>query len=1377
MAQAYVGQKRIRRYYGKIREVLEMPNLIEVQKSSYDLFLRSGDADKPLDGEGIQGTFQSVFPIKDFNETAVLEFVKYELEKPKYDVDECMQRDLTYAAPLKVTLRLIVFDVDETTGARSVKDIKEQDVYMGDMPLMTMNGTFIVNGTERVIVSQMHRSPGVFFDHDKGKTHSSGKLLFACRIIPYRGSWLDFEFDAKDIVFARIDRRRKLPVTTLLYALGMDQEGIMDAYYDTISFRHVKNKGWVTRFFPGRVSGTRPSYDLVDAATGEVILKAGEKATPRMVKKWRDEGKVTELLVPFDHILGRYVAKDIINEQTGEIWVEAGDELTMDYDRDGEPKGGTVKLLLDQGITEIPVLDIDNVNVGPYIRNTMAADKNMGRDTALMDIYRVMRPGEPPTVEAASALFDTLFFDKERYDLSAVGRVKMNMRLDLAKPDTQRTLDRDDIIACIKALTELRDGKGEIDDIDHLGNRRVRSVGELMENQYRVGLLRMERAIKERMSSVEIDTIMPQDLINAKPAAAAVREFFGSSQLSQFMDQTNPLSEVTHKRRLSALGPGGLTRERAGFEVRDVHPTHYGRMCPIETPEGQNIGLINSLATFARVNKYGFIETPYRKVIDGKVTDDVVYMSATEEMRHTVAQANAAQSTEGKFTDDLISSRKAGEFMLNPPDAIDLIDVSPKQLVSVAASLIPFLENDDANRALMGSNMQRQAVPLLQSDAPFVGTGIEAVVARDSGAAIMARRAGVIDQVDATRIVVRATEMLEPGEPGVDIYRLRKFKRSNQSSCINQRPLVKVGDRVARGEVVADGPCTDMGELALGRNVIVAFMPWNGYNYEDSILISERILKDDVFTSIHIEEYEVAARDTKLGPEEITRDIPNVGEEALRNLDEAGIVYIGAEVQPGDILVGKITPKGESPMTPEEKLLRAIFGEKASDVRDTSLRLPPGAYGTIVEVRVFNRHGVDKDERALQIEREEVERLARDRDDELAILERNIYSRLKSLIMGKVAVKGPKGVKAGSTIDDDLLAGLSRGQWWQLALGEEAEAKEVEALHDQFEAQKRALDHRFDDKVEKVRRGDDLPPGVMKMVKVFVAVKRKLQPGDKMAGRHGNKGVISKVVPAEDMPFLADGTPVDLVLNPLGVPSRMNVGQILETHMGWAARGLGLKIDDALQEYRRSGDLTPVREAMRFAYGDETYEGAFGELGEEDLVEKAGFVTRGVPIATPVFDGAKEADVNDALIRAGFDKSGQSEVFDGRTGEKFARRVTVGVKYMLKLHHLVDDKLHARSTGPYSLVTQQPLGGKAQFGGQRLGEMEVWALEAYGAAYTLQEMLTVKSDDVAGRTKVYESIVKGEDNFEAGVPESFNVLVKEVRGLGLNMELLDAEEE
>ncbi|PPB79600.1 DNA-directed RNA polymerase subunit beta [Albidovulum inexpectatum] len=1377
MAQATVGQKRIRRYYGKIREVLEMPNLIEVQKASYDLFLKSGDGDKPLDGEGIQGVFQSVFPIKDFNEKAILEFVKYELEKPKFDVEECQARDLTYAAPLKVTLRLIVFDVDEETGAKSVKDIKEQDVYMGDMPLMTSNGTFIINGTERVIVSQMHRSPGVFFDHDKGKTHASGKLLFACRIIPYRGSWLDFEFDAKDLVFARIDRRRKLPVTTLLYALGMDQDDIMSAYYDTVTFKLAKNKGWVTKFFPERVRGTRPSYDLVDAATGEVILKAGDKATPRMVKKWIDEGKVTELLVPFDHIVGRFVAHDIINEETGAIYAEAGEELTLTLDKDGEISGGTLKTLLDNGITEIPVLDIDNVNVGPYIRNTMAADKNWNRETALMDIYRVMRPGEPPTVEAADALFQSLFFDRERYDLSAVGRVKMNMRLALDKPDTQRTLDREDIVACIKALVELRDGRGEVDDIDHLGNRRVRSVGELMENQYRVGLLRMERAIKERMSSVEIDTVMPQDLINAKPAAAAVREFFGSSQLSQFMDQTNPLSEVTHKRRLSALGPGGLTRERAGFEVRDVHPTHYGRMCPIETPEGPNIGLINSLATYARVNKYGFIETPYRRVKDGQVTDEVVYMSATEEMRHTIAQANAQLDENGRFVNELVSTRQGGEFMLNPPEAVDLIDVSPKQLVSVAAALIPFLENDDANRALMGSNMQRQAVPLLQADAPFVGTGMEGKVALDSGAAIVARRGGVIDQVDATRIVIRATEDLEPGDPGVDIYRLRKFQRSNQNTCINQKPLVKVGQKVAKGDVIADGPSTDQGELALGKNVIVAFMPWNGYNYEDSILISERIVRDDVFTSIHIEEYEVAARDTKLGPEEITRDIPNVGEEALRNLDEAGIVYIGAEVGPGDILVGKITPKGESPMTPEEKLLRAIFGEKASDVRDTSLRLPPGDYGTVVEVRVFNRHGVEKDERALQIEREEIERLARDRDDELAILERNIYARLKALLLGKVAVKGPKGVKANSEITEELLDSLSKGQWWQLALAEESDAQEVEALNAQFEAQKRALEHRFEDKVEKVRRGDDLPPGVMKMVKVFVAVKRKLQPGDKMAGRHGNKGVVSKVVPIEDMPFLADGTPVDIVLNPLGVPSRMNVGQILETHMGWAARGLGLKIDEALQEYRRSGDLTPVREALKYGYGEEAYAEAFADLDEEALVERAEIVKRGVPIATPVFDGAKEDDVNDALIRAGFDTSGQSELFDGRTGEKFARPVTVGVKYLLKLHHLVDDKIHARSTGPYSLVTQQPLGGKAQFGGQRFGEMEVWALEAYGAAYTLQEMLTVKSDDVAGRTKVYEAIVKGEDNFEAGVPESFNVLVKEVRGLGLNMELLDAEEE
>ena len=1378
MVQTYSGTKRIRRHYGKIREVLDIPNLIVVQKQSYDLFLRSGDEETPKQDEGINAVFHSVFPIRDFNETAVLEYVKYDLEKPKYDVEECMSRDMTYAAPLKVTLRLIVFDVDDETGARSIKDIKEQDVFMGDLPLMTPNGTFVVNGTERVVVSQMHRSPGVFFDHDRGKTHSSGKLLFASRIIPYRGSWLDFEFDAKDTVFARIDRRRKLPVTTLLYALGMDQEDICNAYYDTVNYKYDKKKNaWISKFFPERIRGIKPSTDIIDAKTGEVIAEAGVKVTPRTVKKLIESGAVENILSPFEAIIGRYIAQDIINEETGEIYAEAGDELTVSYDKNDQINGGLVHVLLEQGITDIPTLDIDNVNVGPYIRNTMAADKNWNRDSALTDIYRVMRPGEPPAVEAASALFDNLFFDSERYDLSAVGRVKMNMRLELDAEDTVRVLRKEDIVAVVRALVGLRDGIGEVDDIDHLGNRRVRSVGELMENQYRVGLLRMERAIKERMSSVEIDTTMPQDLINAKPAAAAVREFFGSSQLSQFMDQTNPLSEITHKRRLSALGPGGLTRERAGFEVRDVHPTHYGRMCPIETPEGPNIGLINSLASFARVNKYGFIETPYRKVVDGTVTDDVQYMSATEEMRYTVAQANAKLDDKGRFINDLASARVGGEYMLSPRENIDYIDVSPKQLVSIGASLIPFLENDDANRALMGANMQRQAVPLLRVSAPFVGTGIEETVARDSGAAIMANRAGVIDQVDAMRIVVRATGKLDPGDPGVDIYRLRKFQRSNQNTCINQRPLVKVGDKVAMGEVIADGPSTDIGELALGKNALVAFMPWNGYNYEDSILISERIVKDDVFTSVHIEEFEVAARDTKLGPEEITRDIPNVGEEALRNLDESGIVYIGAEVGPADILVGKITPKGESPMTPEEKLLRAIFGEKASDVRDSSLRLPPGDFGTVVDVRVFNRHGIEKDERALQIEREEVEQLSRDRDDEIAILDRNSFSRLKKMLLKQTFVKGPKGVNAEGVIDAELLDSLSKGQWWQLIVEDETIAEGIEALHKQYTVQKDALTARFEDKVEKVRRGDDMAPGVMKMVKVFIAVKRKLQPGDKMAGRHGNKGVISKVVPIEDMPFLQDGTPVDIVLNPLGVPSRMNIGQIFETHMGWAARGLGQSIAESLAQYRRSGDMTPVQDAMKIAYGDQVYQEAIKPMSKDEFLEAASNVTEGVPIATPVFDGAKEADVNDALERAGFATSGQSIVYDGRTGEQFARPVTVGVKYLLKLHHLVDDKIHARSTGPYSLVTQQPLGGKAQFGGQRFGEMEVWALEAYGAAYTLQEMLTVKSDDVAGRTKVYESIVKGEDNFEAGVPESFNVLVKEIRSLGLNIQLLDAESE
>jgi DNA-directed RNA polymerase subunit beta len=1360
MAQTFTGRKRVRKFFGKIREVAEMPNLIEVQKASYDQFLLVKEPPGGRPNEGLQAVFKSVFPISDFSNTSQLEFVKYEFEAPKYDVDECHQRGMTYAAPLKVTLRLIVFDIDEETGARSVKDIKEQDVYMGDIPLMTNNGTFIVNGTERVIVSQMHRSPGVFFDHDKGKTHSSGKLLFAARIIPYRGSWLDIEFDAKDIVHARIDRRRKIPVTSLLAALGMDGETILNTFFKQVPYKRAK-EAWRVPFDANRLKGYKAVNDLIDADTGRVVVEAGKKITVRQARQLSEKG-LKHLRMSDDELIGHYIAEDIVNNKTGEIYVEAGEEITEK----------NLKSLIELGYKELPLLDIDHVNVGAYIRNTLAVDKNMTREDALFDIYRVMRPGEPPTVDTAQAMFHSLFFDSERYDLSAVGRVKMNMRLDLDAEDTVRILRKEDIVAVIRTLVELRDGKGEIDDIDHLGNRRVRSVGELMENQYRIGLLRMERAIKERMSSVDIDTVMPQDLINAKPAAAAVREFFGSSQLSQFMDQTNPLSEITHKRRLSALGPGGLTRERAGFEVRDVHPTHYGRICPIETPEGPNIGLINSLATYARVNKYGFVETPYRKVKDGRVTDEVIYLSAMEESRYTVAQANVAMDSRGRYTEDLIVCRHAGNVLMIPRDKVDFMDVSPKQLVSVAAALIPFLENDDANRALMGSNMQRQAVPLVRAEAPFVGTGMEGVVARDSGAAIAARRTGVVDQVDATRIVVRATAESDPSKSGVDIYRLQKFQRSNQSTCINQRPLVKVGDQVSKVDIIADGPSTELGELALGRNVLVAFMPWNGYNFEDSILLSERIVKDDVFTSIHIEEFEVMARDTKLGPEEITRDIPNVSEEALKNLDEAGIVYIGAEVRAGDILVGKITPKGESPMTPEEKLLRAIFGEKASDVRDTSLRVPPGVQGTVVEVRVFNRHGVDKDERALAIEREEIERLAKDRDDEQAILDRNVYGRLSEMLEGRQGIAGPKGFKKDSKITKAVLEEYPRAQWWQFASPNDKLMAEIEAIHKQYDESKKGLEQRFLDKVEKLQRGDELPPGVMKMVKVFVAVKRKIQPGDKMAGRHGNKGVVSKIVPQEDMPFLADGQPVDIVLNPLGVPSRMNVGQILETHLGWACAGLGKRVGQAVDAYYAKRDVRPLKETLKKIYGeDETIK----SLGEEELLELGGNLRHGVPIATPVFDGAKEADIEHMLELAGLDKSGQVTVYDGRTGDTFDRKVTVGYIYMLKLHHLVDDKIHARSIGPYSLVTQQPLGGKAQFGGQRFGEMEVWALEAYGAAYTLQEMLTVKSDDVAGRTKVYEAIVRGDDTFEAGIPESFNVLVKEMRSLGLNVELYNSK--
>ena len=1362
MAQTFIGRKRVRKFFGKIEEVADMPNLIEVQKASYDQFLLVQEPQGGRPNEGLQAVFKSVFPISDFSNTSMLEFVKYEFEPPKYDVDECRQRGMTYAAPLKVTLRLIVFDTDEETGAKSVKDIKEQDVYMGDIPLMTNNGTFIVNGTERVIVSQMHRSPGVFFDHDKGKTHSSGKLLFAARIIPYRGSWLDIEFDAKDIVYARVDRRRKIPVTSLLYALGMSGEEILNTFYKQVVYKRAKD-GWRVPFDANRLRGYKAVNDLVDADTGKVVLEAGKKLTVRQARQLAEKG-LKALRLSDEDLVGQYIAEDLVNPKTGEIYAEAGEEITEK----------TLKTLTEIGYKELPLLNIDHVNVGAYIRNTLAIDKNMTREDALFDIYRVMRPGEPPTIDTAQAMFQSLFFDPERYDLSAVGRVKMNMRLDLTAEDTVRILRKEDIIAVIRTLVDLRDGKGDIDDIDHLGNRRVRSVGELMENQYRIGLLRMERAIKERMSSVDIDTVMPQDLINAKPAAAAVREFFGSSQLSQFMDQTNPLSEITHKRRLSALGPGGLTRERAGFEVRDVHPTHYGRICPIETPEGPNIGLINSLATYARVNKYGFVETPYRKVKDGRVTDEVVYLSAMEEGRYTVAQANSAIDTRGRFTDDLVVVRHAGDVQLIPPDKVDFMDVSPKQLVSVAAALIPFLENDDANRALMGSNMQRQAVPLVRAEAPYVGTGMEGIVARDSGAAIAARRTGVVDQVDATRIVIRATDEPDPTKPGVDIYRLQKFQRSNQNTCINQRPLVKVSDQVKRGDIIADGPSTDLGELALGRNVLVAFMPWNGYNFEDSILLSERIVKDDVFTSIHIEEFEVMARDTKLGPEEITRDIPNVSEETLKNLDEAGIVYIGAEVRAGDILVGKITPKGESPMTPEEKLLRAIFGEKASDVRDTSLRVPPGVQGTVVEVRVFNRHGVEKDERALAIEREEIERLAKDRDDEQAILDRNVYGRLAELLEGRQGIAGPKGFKKDTKITRAVLEEYPRSQWWSFASPNDKVMAEIEAIRKQYDESKKRLEQRFLDKVEKLQRGDELPPGVMKMVKVFVAVKRKIQPGDKMAGRHGNKGVISQIVPIEDMPYLEDGTPIDIVLNPLGVPSRMNVGQILETHLGWACRGLGNKIGEALEAYYHSHKAKPLKDMLKTIYGEDK---AVTALKEDQVIEASENLKAGVPVATPVFDGAHEGDVTALLEAAGLDSSGQVTLYDGRTGDEFERKVTVGYIYMLKLHHLVDDKIHARSIGPYSLVTQQPLGGKAQFGGQRFGEMEVWALEAYGAAYTLQEMLTVKSDDVAGRTKVYEAIVRGDDTFEAGIPESFNVLVKEMRALGLNVELVQPKPE
>ncbi len=1390
MKESYTSKRRVRRSFGKIDAVSDMPSLIEVQTGSYASFIEQDKNAEPCEF-GLEEVFKSIFPIKDFSGNGELEFVKYELEEPKYDVDECIKRDMTYAAPVKATLRLVVWDIDEATGAKSIHDIKEQDVYMGDIPLMTDKGTFIFNGTERVVVSQMHRSPGVFFDHDKGKTVASGKYLFAARVIPYRGSWLDFEFDAKDLVYARIDRRRKLPVTSILYSLysketeekikklakegkkidraevkGMDKEEILNYFYDVDTYVADK-KNWKAKFVPERMKGVKFDFDLVNAKTGDVVLEQGKKLTPRSAQKLADEG-LEFYSVAKEKMYGKFLANNLVDGKTGEVIAEAGAELNEELlDKISKAK-----------VNEIKTLFIDGVNVGPYIRNTLEADKNNCREEALLDIYRVMRPGEPPTYETADQLFKALFFDNERYDLSSVGRVKMNVALDISfddAPDTYRTLRKDDILRIVKRLVELRDGKGEVDDIDHLGNRRVRSVGELMENQYRMGLLRMERAIRERMSSEVLNNVKPQDLVNAKPIASVIREFFGSSQLSQFMDQNNPLSEITHKRRLSALGPGGLSRERAGFEVRDVHPTHYGRICPIETPEGPNIGLINSLSTYARINKYGFIECPYRKVVNGVVTKEVVYLSANEEGKFKIAEANAKVKEDGHFEDDLIACRKAGEFEFAHPEEIDFIDVSPQQLVSVATALIPFLENDDANRALMGANMQRQGVPLLRSEAPLVGTGMEAAVAKDSGATVVAKYDGIVDAVDANRIVVRSKEG-NGADMGVEIYKLQKFRRSNQNTCINQVPLVKVGDEVKAGDIMADGPCTDMGELALGKNVLVAFMPWNGLNYEDAILLSERVSRDDVFTSLHIEEFEVMARDTKLGQEEITRDIPNVGEEALRNLDEAGIVYIGAEVKAGDILVGKVTPKGESPVTPEEKLLRAIFGEKASDVRDTSLRVQPGIEGIVVDVHVFSRRGVEKDERALSIEQEEISQLAKDRDDEIAIIRRNFDARLKSMLLGQVVVDAPKGIAKNSTITEEVLASQPSSQWRKIVVKDEDVMAKIEEFGAAFDARLEKIQKHFDNKVEKVQRGDDLLPGVLKMVKVFIATKRKIQTGDKIAGRHGNKGTISRVLPLQDMPYMEDGTPVDIVLNPLGVPSRMNVGQILETHLGWAARELGKQLNEMCEQYKR-GEKTmdELNAELKKVYGDKQYKNDIVPLSEPEKLEMISNLKNGVPMATPVFDGASGDDINNMLTMAGLPTSGQIDLYDGRTGEKFDRKVTVGIIYMIKLHHIVDEKMHARSVGPYSLVTQQPLGGKAQFGGQRFGEMEVWALQAYGAAYTLQEMLTVKSDDVNGRTKVYEAIVRGDDGFEAGIPESFNVLVKEIKSLCLNVELLNEE--
>ncbi len=1359
MQLSFTEKKNIRKSFGKLKESLSIPNLIEVQKNSYkELTEFKGDVDQNL-VKGFHRVFKSIFPIEDLNDKATLEYISYRLEKPKFDVDECITRGLTYSAALKCVLRLVVYEIDQENNTKDILSAKEQEVYMGEVPMMTNSGTFITNGVQRVVVNQMHRSPGVFFDHDKGKSHASGKLLFNCRVIPNRGSWLDFEFDVKDYLYFRIDRKKKIFVSTLLQALGYSKSDIVNEFYEKETYTFDQNtKKWKTKFDPENYKSKNFSEEIIDAKTNKTLIKIGDQINFLKAKKLENEG-LKEILVSNEFLYGKFLHNDlVIGEDTFKIGTEINETI--------------INKILDSDLKTINFSKTNSISKGPYLLQTILNDKNENKNDAITEIYKILRPGEPPTIEIATQIFNNLFFSSDRYDLSDVGRVKMNSRLELSCSDKITILRNDDILAIIKKMLDLRDGKDEVDDIDHLGNRRVRSVGELVENQARIGVYRMERAIKEKMTTLDVESAMPQDLINAKPLTISLKDFFATSQLSQFMDQTNPLSEITHKRRVSALGPGGLTRERAGFEVRDVHPTHYGRICPIETPEGPNIGLINSLSTYSKINKYGFIESPYKKVENGVVQDKIEYLSAMEETKFTIAQANSVLDKNGKFIEELISSRANLDFILSKPENIDYIDVSPKQLVSVAASLIPFLENDDANRALMGSNMMRQAVPLLKPEAPLVGTGIESDVALDSGVTIVAKRDGIVDKIDGKRIVIKASNEKDYSESGVDIYNLQKFKRSNQNTCINQKPLVRVGDSVKSGDIIADGPSTKTGELALGKNVTVAFMPWQGYNFEDSILISERCVTDDVFTSIHIEEYEVMARDTKLGEEDITRDIPNINEEALKNLDESGIVYIGAEVKPGDILVGKVTPKGDSASGPEEKLLRSIFGEKAIDVTDTSLKMPSGSGGIVVDVRVFNRHGIEKDERSITIERAEIESVQQDKNVEEEILERSIKQRASSILNNTKLIKKIKNYEIGSNLTEETIFDLSVSDLFKITVQDTKKTEALLQLRSQFERAREDIKERFEDKVLKIRQGDDLLPSVMKMVKVFVAIKRRLRPGDKMSGRHGNKGVVSKIVPVEDMPYRENGKPVDIVLNPLGVPSRMNVGQILETHLGWSCKELGEQLTDIINQNQKKIEKDEkITKFLQSIYGDDIYADNIDKLTNTEFKDLCQNIQSGVPISTPVFDGAKEQDVTKMLDLAKLPNSGQTTLWDGRTGEKFDRPVTVGIIYMLKLHHLVEDKIHARSTGPYSLVTQQPLGGKAQLGGQRFGEMEVWALEAYGASYTLQEILTVKSDDVAGRVKVYETIVKGEENFESGIPESFNVLVKEIKSLALNVEL------